>query len=317
MGTYILRRILQAIPLLIGITMISFLIMNLAPGGPASMQLDPKMTQEDRARTIQHLGLDDPLPVQYVNWLKRVAVGDWGKSFTRRGVDTMDLIKARLPLTFLLMGVSFLIAVIISVPIGVLSATRQYSVLDYSTTAFAFFGIATPNFWLGLMFIMLFSVTLGWLPAGGVATLNVPFSIVDRILHLILPATVLATADMAATTRYTRASMLEVIRQDYIRTAEAKGLKERVVIFKHALRNALIPVVTIWGLSLPGFFSGALITEKIFSWPGIGTLFIDSVFMRDYPVLMAITTIAAFLVVLGNLLADILYAVLDPRIEYK
>lgn len=316
MGIYLLRRIIQTIPLLIGITMISFLIMSLAPGGPASMQLDPNMTVEDRERTIQNLGLDKPLPIQYINWLKKVAVGDWGESYVRN-MDVMELIMSRLPLTFLLMGVSFLIATAISIPFGVISATRQYSKTDYATTIIAFFGLATPNFWMGLMCIMLFSVTLGWLPAGGVATLNEPFSIWDRITHLIMPALVLATADMAATTRYTRASMLEVIRQDFVRTARAKGLRNKVVIYKHALRNALIPVVTIWGLSLPSFFGGALITEKVFGWPGIGTLLVDSVFMRDYPVIMALTTIAAFLVVLGNLLADLLYAVLDPRIEYK
>lgn len=316
MGTYLLRRILQAIPLLIGITMVSFLIMNLAPGGPASMQLDPKMTQEDRDRAIQNLGLDKPLPIQYVNWLKRILVGDWGDSYVRN-TDTMELILSRLPFTFLLMGVSFLIAAMISIPFGVMSATKQYSLTDYSTTFASYFGLATPNFWLGLMLIMIFAVKLGWLPAGGVATLNAPFSLSDRILHLILPAFVLASADMASTTQFTRSSMLEVIRQDYIRTARAKGLRNNVVIYKHSLRNALIPVVTIWGLSLPSFFSGALITEKVFGWPGIGTLFIDSIFMRDYPIIMALLTISAVLVVLGNLLADILYAVLDPRIDYK
>jgi peptide/nickel transport system permease protein len=315
-GIYLLRRIIQTIPLLIGITMISFLIMSMAPGGPASMQLDPNMTAEDRERTIQNLGLDKPLPIQYINWLKKVAVGDWGESYVRN-MDVMELVMSRLPLTFLLMGVSFLIATAISIPFGVISATRQYSKTDYATTFIAFFGLATPNFWMGLMCIMLFSVTLGWLPAGGVATLNEPFSIWDRITHLIMPALVLATADMAATTRFTRASMLEVIRQDFVRTARAKGLRNKVVIYKHALRNALIPIVTIWGLSLPSFFGGALITEKVFGWPGIGTLLVDSVFMRDYPVIMALTTIAAFLVVLGNLLADLAYSVLDPRIEYK
>ncbi len=315
-GTYILRRILQAIPLMVGITIISFSIMHLAPGGPASMQLDPKMTKEDRAQSIQHLGLDKPIPVQYVLWIKRIAVGDWGKSFVRR-VNVMDMIKERIPLTFLLMGISFIFATIISIPFGVISATRQYSKLDYSVTIAAFLGVATPNFWLGLMMIMLFSVTLGWLPAGGVATLNMPFSIIDRMQHIIMPAFVLGTADMAATTRFTRTSMLEVVRQDYIRTARSKGLKEYIVIYKHGLRNAMIPVVTMWGLMLPGFFSGALITEQVFAWPGIGRLFISSVFMRDYPVFMAIATISAFLVVLGNLLADIAYALLDPRIEYK
>jgi peptide/nickel transport system permease protein len=315
-GIYLLRRILQAIPLLIGITMISFLIMNMAPGGPASMELDPKMTQEDRERAIQSLGLDDPLPVQYVRWLGKMVTGDWGTSFVRNA-DTMDLIMTRLPLTLLLMGISFLLASIISIPFGVISATRKNTSVDYITTITAFLGLATPNFWMGLMLIMLFSVMLGWLPAGGVATLNAPFSITDRILHLIMPAFVLATADMAATTRFTRASMLEVIRQDYIRTAKAKGIRNMVVVYKHALRNALIPIVTIWGLSLPTFFGGALITEQVFGWPGIGKLFIDSVFMRDYPVIMAITTIAAVLVVIGNLLADICYSILDPRIDYK
>jgi peptide/nickel transport system permease protein len=180
----------------------------------------------------------------------------------------------------------------------------------------SFLGVATPNFWIGLVLIMFLSVKLGWFPTGGVATLNQPFSLWDRIHHLILPAFVLASADMAALTRYTRSSMMEVLKQDYIRTAMSKGFKEKRVVLKHGLRNGLIPVITIFGLMLPAFIGGAAITEKVFAWPGIGSLFIDSAFQRDYPVIMALTVISAVLVVLGNLIADILYAIFDPRIEY-
>jgi peptide/nickel transport system permease protein len=242
--------------------------------------------------------------------------GDFGTSLIRRGVPVSEMIMNRLPNTLLLMIVSTILAVAVAIPFGVLSARKRYTLTDYSVTVTSFLGLATPNFWIGLILIMIFSVQLGWLPTGGVATLNADFSIVDRIKHLILPAFVLATADMAGLTRYTRSSMIEVISQDYMRTARAKGLKENKVVYKHGLRNGLIPVITIFGLMLPSFIGGAAITETLFAWPGIGMLFIDSAFQRDYPVLMALTVISAVLVVIGNLIADVLYAVFDPRIEY-
>lgn len=315
MLSYLVRRLLMMIPILLGISVISFAIMYVAPGQPAVMNLDPTISVEARARQIEALGLNEPPHVQYVKWLRNVVTGELGTSFTRR-LPVSQMILERLPNTLLLMAASALLAILIAIPIGVLSARKPYTALDYSVTFGGFLGLATPNFWLGLMLIMVFSVQLGLTPVGGVATLGADFSLLDRLRHLILPAVVLATADMAALTRYTRSSMLEVLHQDYIRTARAKGLRERTVVYKHGLRNGLIPVVTIIGLMLPTFVGGAVIVESLFSWPGIGKLFIDAVFERDYPVIMGITMLGAVMTVAANLLADVLYAVLDPRIEY-
>jgi peptide/nickel transport system permease protein len=312
---YALRRIAMMIPILLGISVISFSIMYVAPGQPAVMNLDPEISFADRAKQIEALGLNEPAPVQYVKWLGNLLRGNLGTSFSRR-VPVTTMIGERLPNTLLLMVTAALLAILISVPIGVLSARKQYTPIDYSVTIGAFLGLATPNFWLGLMLIMVFSVQLGWTPVGGVATLGAGFSVLDRLQHLILPAFVLASAEMAGLTRYTRSSMLEVLHQDYIRTARAKGLPERTVIYKHGLRNGLIPIVTIVGLMLPTFVGGAVITEQLFSWPGIGKLFIEAVFERDYPVIMGITMLGALLTVIGNLVADLLYAMVDPRIEY-
>ncbi|QOY37416.1 ABC transporter permease [Anaerobacillus isosaccharinicus] len=315
MTTYIIRRLIMMIPILFGISLISFAIMYAAPGKPAVMDLDPSISVEDREKQMEKLGLNDPPHIQYLNWMGNVLKGDFGTSFTKKQ-PVKDMILDRLPNTLILMVFSTILAVIIAIPFGVLSATKQYSKLDYGVTITSFLGLATPNFWLGLMLIMLFSVQLGWTPVGGVSTLGAEFSLLDRLHHLILPAIVLATADMAGLTRYTRSSMLEVINQDYIRTARSKGFPERTVIYKHGLRNGLIPIITIFGLMLPTFIGGSVIVESLFSWPGIGKLFIDATFERDYPVIMAITMFGALLTVIGNLIADILYAVLDPRIEY-
>ncbi|MGY3717566.1 ABC transporter permease [Sutcliffiella cohnii] len=316
MISYIIRRCLMAIPLLFGITILSFAIIKMAPGGPSSLMLDPSISKGDLAAFEEKYGLNDPVHVQYLKWVGNMVQGDFGNSLIRRGVPVSEMIMNRLPNTLLLMVVSTVLALIISIPFGIISARKQYTLTDYTVTVTSFLGLATPNFWIGLMMIMLFSVQLGWMPTGGVATLNAPFSIWDRIHHLIMPALVLATADMASLTRYTRSSMLEVLRQDYMRTARAKGLKENKVVYKHGLRNGLIPIITIFGLMLPSFIGGSVVVERIFAWPGIGMLFIDSAFQRDYPVIMGLTVISAVLVVIGNLIADILYAVFDPRIEY-
>ncbi|WP_221563593.1 ABC transporter permease [Alkalihalobacillus sp. TS-13] len=316
MLSYIIRRIFMAIPLLFGISILSFAIIQLAPGDPTSLMMDPNIKPQDKQAFIEKYGLDDPVHIQYLKWVGNMVQGDFGQSLIRRGTDVSYLIMERLPNTIFLMLVSTFLALLISIPFGILSARKPYSLTDYSVTFTSFLGLATPNFWLGLVLIMFFAVQLGWLPTGGIATLNQPFSLWDRILHLIMPAFVLATADMAALTRYTRTSMLEVLKQDYIRTARAKGFKEKKVVYKHGLRNGLIPIITIFGLLLPSFFAGTVIVEKIFNWPGIGLLFVDAAFQRDYPVIMAITVIAATLTVIGNLIADILYAVFDPRIEY-
>lgn len=281
-----------------------------------SLMMDPTISQADRAKFIEKYGLNDPEPVQYLKWLGNMLQGDFGTSIVKKGTPVSDLILSRLPNTLVLMVFSTLVALLISIPFGVLSAKRPYSKLDYGITVTSFLGLAIPNFWFGLILIMILSVNLGWFPTGGVSTLNADFSILDRLHHIILPAFVLATADMAGITRYTRSSMLDVLKQDYIRTARSKGFKENKVIFKHGLRNGLLPVITIFGLMIPSFIGGAVVVEQIFTWPGLGKLFIDSAFSRDYPVIMAMTVISAVLVVLGNLIADILYALVDPRIEY-
>ncbi len=306
----------MSIPILFGITILSFAIMKAAPGDPVSLMVDPSIKQADREKFIEKYGLNEPEHIQYLKWLGNMVKGDFGTSIVRKGTPVIDLILARLPNTLLLMLVSTILALLISIPLGVLSARRPYSKLDYGITFTSFIGLAVPNFWFGLILIMVLSVNLGWFPTGGVMTLNSGFSLWDRIHHLILPAFVLATADMAGLTRYTRSSMLDVLRQDFIRTARAKGFKENRVVYKHGLRNGLLPVVTIFGLMIPSFIGGAVVTEQIFSWPGLGKLFIDSAFQRDYPVIMAMTVISAVLVVIGNLIADILYAIIDPRIEY-
>ncbi|MBP2241166.1 peptide/nickel transport system permease protein [Cytobacillus eiseniae] len=316
MVSYIIRRTLMAIPLLLGITILSFAIIKAAPGGPVSMLMDPSMKPSDREKFEEKYGLNEPVHIQYFKWLGNMAQGDFGNSLIKRGVPVSELIMNRLPNTLLLMLVSTILAAIVAIPFGIYSAMRPYTKIDYTVTVGSFLGVATPNFWFGLMLIMVLSVNLGWFPTGGVSTLNAPFSLWDRIHHLILPAFVLATADMAALTRYTRSSMLDVLKQDYIRTAMSKGFMEKKVVLKHGLRNGMIPIITLFGLMLPSFIGGAAITEKIFAWPGIGSLFIDSAFQRDYPVIMALTVVSAILVVVGNLLADIMYAIFDPRIEY-
>jgi len=306
----------MTVPLLLGITILAFLIMQLAPGDPTSLLIDPRIRSEDLVAYMEKYGLNEPIHIQYLKWMGNMLHGDFGSSLIRQGVEVSELIIARLPNTLLLMVVSTIIAMVISIPFGIWSASKPNTPLDYSVTFVSFLGIATPNFWIGLVLIMFFSVQLGWFPTGGVATLESSFSIWDRLHHLILPALVLATADMAGLTRYTRSSMIEVLRQDYIRTARAKGFKQTKVIYRHGVRNGLIPIITIFGLMLPSFIGGSVIIESIFAWPGIGMLFMEAAFQRDYPVIMAVTVIAATLVVIGNLIADILYAIFDPRIEY-
>lgn len=316
MLTYIIRRVLLTIPVLIGISILSFGIVQLAPGEPTALMMDPEISAADREAFLDSYGLNDSIPVQYFRWMGEVLQGNLGYSLIYEGMPVTDMIFSRLPNTLLLMGVSSIIAMLIAIPIGVYSASKPYTITDYVFTTGSFIGVATPNFWIGLLMITFLSVQLGWFPSGGVATLNEPFSLLDRIHHLILPAIVLATADMASLTRYTRSSMIEVLDQDYIRTARAKGFKKNKVVYKHGLRNGLIPVITLIGLMIPSFIGGSVVTEKVFNWPGIGLLFLDATFQRDYPIIMAIVMVSAVLVVLGNLIADILYAVFDPRIEY-
>ena len=317
MARYALRRVLQAMPLLLGITLGIFLLIRLVPGGPLSAyEGNPDVTPQDLARLRQQLGLDAPLPVQYVRWLGHLGRGDLGWSLvSHRPVTSM--IGERLGNTAYLMGLALVLTFAIALPAGIISARRQYSWFDHAVTTMSFAGFSMPTFWSGLLAILVFSVWLRWLPAGGMYTVGEAFSLADRLRHLVLPLGILTLFSAARYTRYLRASMLEVLGQDYIATARAKGLGERVVIQKHALKNATIPVVTIVALDLPQLFSGALITETMFSWPGMGRLFWEATLRLDYPVLMAVMTVSATLVVLFNLAADLAYGFLDPRIRYR
>ncbi|MBI6546194.1 MAG: ABC transporter permease [Cyanobacteria bacterium NC_groundwater_1444_Ag_S-0.65um_54_12] len=316
MGRYIIRRILTNIPLLLGITLILFAVMHMMPGGPlAAYTQNPRVRPEDLEKIKHIMGLDQPVWLQYFYWLGSLLVGNLGNSlFTGRPVA--EMIIERLPNTVILMGLALGLSILIGVPLGILSAIKQYSPFDFVVTTLAFIGYSLPVFWFGVMLMLLFAAILHWFPAGGMFTIGQEGNFFDLLWHLCLPVAMLSIVSIATWSRYTRSSMLEVVRQEYVRTARAKGLAEAVVIFKHAFRNALIPVITIVALALPGLFGGAIMTETIFAWPGIGRLFFNALGQGDYPILMAILTISACLVVISNLLADITYAAVDPRIRY-
>lgn len=317
MTSYIARRTLQMIPLLLGITVVLFGVIQAAPGGPEAALLesdrfiDPAVIEAYRVR----LGVDRPVPVQYVRWLGAALRGDLGISFsTTRPVS--EMIVERLPATLELMGASFLLAAVLAFGLGIFSAVRQYSWFDYIGTGMSFVGIAMPVFWFALILQLVFAVWLRWLPVAGTETVGAS-SLGDHLLHLVLPSIVLSLRYVAGWSRYLRSSMLVVLRSDFVRTARAKGLSERAVVGGHALRNAMIPVISVMALNLSGLFSGAVITETVFAWPGIGRMFVQAMFSRDYPLLMGILLLGSTMVVVFNLLADILYAVLDPRIRYE
>ena len=315
--TFILRRLLSAIPVLFIITFATFALMQLLPGGPlAAYENNPEISQKDIERLRHEMGLDRPIPVQYWSWLKNFVRGDWGYSFaTKRPV--LSEIGDRLPNTLYLTGLSLVAALLIAIPAGILSATRQYSVFDHIVTTLTYVGRSMPVYFSGLLLIIVFSIWLRWLPSGGMHTLGKELSLIDGLRHLALPLLSLSTLIAAKYVRFLRTSMLEVIHLDYIRTAAAKGLRERVIVFKHAFRNAAIPLVTVVAVDLPVLFAGALFTETIYSWPGMGRLFVDAATRFDYSVVMGIVAAIAFLVVLSNLLADVVYAILDPRITYS
>lgn len=339
MTAYILRRFIIAIPLLIVISMVVFGMISLAPGGPMSaFEENPNLTPEDLARLEAELGLDQPIHVRYMKWAGRIVVGDWGYSnATRRPVLTE--IGDRLPNTLQLMLIAFVATLIVAIPIGIFSALHQYSLFDHIATFFAFVGQAVPIFWFGLILIIVFNVWLknpvspsqgfDWshfvnchdckplMPGGGMAPYGVDNpTLGQRIQHLILPVTMLALFGAGTYTRYMRGQMLEVVHLDYIRTARAKGLNDSRVIWGHAVKNAITPVITIMALDLPGLFGGALFTETIFSWPGMGRLFFRSAQRVDYPLLMGIVMINSVLIIFFNLIADVTYAFLDPRVRY-
>ncbi len=320
---YFIKRLWGLVPTFIGITLISFFVMHLAPGEPMSIQADfnPKMTPEMRQRLRAQYGLDKPLYVQYLKWLKGLAVLDLGRSFAPDRRPVWDKIKERLPVTLLINVLSLVLVIVVAVPLGVKAAVRHNSLFDQVTTVLVFVAYAAPAFWVALLLMLYFGVDLGWLPISGVHSLmgydqmSWWEKVLDWSRHLFLPVIVSAIGGLAGLSRYTRSSMLEVMRQDYITTARAKGLPEHDVIYRHALRNALLPLITILGLSLPGMIGGSVIFESIFAIPGIGQLMWSSVMARDYPVLMGNLVIVAVLTLLGNLLADIGYAMADPRIR--
>ncbi len=345
MGQYIVRRLLQAIPMLLLVSIVLFALVNIAPGGPMSAySRTNRMPEENKEAIRRSFGLDKPLPVQYIVWLagndwmpvdtdgngvtdsygtrKGILRGDFGFSYKNRE-PVLDEIAARLPNTIYLMTITLLAVAVVAIPIGIISAVKQYSALDNTATVLSFMGQAIPEFWLGLILIIIFYSTLNnpitgkaLLPAGGMSTIGADFSILDRIRHLILPVTMGMVGWVAWYSRFLRSSMLEVINQDYIRTARAKGQVERKVLYKHALKNALIPLVTMFALDFPYIFAGSLYVERIFSWPGMGRLFYDSATSRDYPILLAVLIIGAAIVIISNLLADIAYGFLDPRVRY-
>ncbi|MEX2273622.1 MAG: ABC transporter permease [Vicinamibacterales bacterium] len=324
MGRYILKRLLQAIPLLAGIATITFVMVHLAPGDPMDMYIEQRSQREFDPEVIELLrkkhGLDQPLPVQYVKWIGNVARGDFGESFRyRRPVAT--LIAERVPYTLQLTALALFFDALIGMTLGILSAVKQYSRTDRIITVGSLVMYAIPGFWLGIMLVLVFSVNLGWFPTSQTRSLDyellsAPEKLLDRLWHLALPVFVLGVASAAGTARFMRNKLLDVLSEEYVLAARARGLSERAVILHHALRNALIPIVTIYGLALPFLLGGAVLIEKVFAWPGMGLLAVDAIGARDYPVILATSMIAAVLVVLGNLVADVTYALVDPRVSY-
>jgi peptide/nickel transport system permease protein len=326
MTAYLVRRVLGAIPLLLGVATLIFFVLALAPGDPAAFYLNPNVPPDVVEQLRRNLGLDQPIHIRYVRWLGAFLTGDWGFSFAQSRPVSQILLEA-LPNTLILTLTALVLVFVVGVAIGTYQAVRQYSASDNVLSVVALFFYSMPSFWLALMMMLLFSLKAHqWglpiaLPATGMMSVDYEFMgagerIVDRIRHLILPVSTLTLALAAGVARYTRGQMLEVIRQDYVRTARAKGLSERSVVVKHALRNSLIPVITLLGLYLPFLFSGAVFVEMIFAWPGMGRIIVDAIFMRDYPLVMATSFVFAVMVIIGNLLADVLYAVADPRIRY-
>ena len=320
MLVYILRRLLVAIPLVFGVLTLTFFIIRLAPGDPAALFIQPGISPKVADQIREQYGLNDPLLIQYIKWLGSVLQGDFGRSFSRAQQPVFDVIAQALPVTITIALLTLVANFILGIFIGVISAVKKNSYLDRFLTVGALFFYSMPEFWFALMMIIIFALKLQIFPASGLNEIGAesygPFRfLLDRLWHLVLPVTVLSINGAAGIARYVRGSMLEVIRQDYIRTARAKGLPEKVVIVRHALRNALLPVITLMGGSLPFIFSGALFIEVIFAFPGMGRVTVEAIFARDYPLIIANTFISGTLIIIGNLVADVLYAVVDPRIK--
>lgn len=312
---FLIVRFAQAAVVILVVSVITFGIIYSAPGGPEVL-LAPDVDAATVEQFTERYGLNDPLPLQYMRWLGNALRGDFGVSFTYRR-PVLEIFLSRFPATLVLSFSSLVLAVLLAIPLGVISAVRRYTAVDYVVTVVSLIGVSIPVFWFGILCIILFTVIWPVLPAGGMYTVGAPFSIDDRLRYLILPCVVLGLTNMAEIARYTRSSMVSVLDEDFVRTARAKGIRERAVINAHALRNAMLPVVTVIGLLLPRLIGGTAITESVFAWPGIGRLAVDAALQRDYPIVMAVTLAVSVGVVVSTLVTDLVYALLDPRIRYS
>ncbi|MBW4838828.1 MAG: ABC transporter permease [Paenibacillaceae bacterium] len=314
MTEYLIRRLLQSVLVIFLITIVTFLLIHAAPGGPTQVMLAPGLSPEAFEQQKRNMGLDQPIPVQYVRWIGDLLQGDLGYTF-KNHLPVGDLLWPRIGNTLILMGAAWLLTLVIALPWGIYNSTKEYGLSDQTASFISYLGFAMPTFWFGILLQQWLSLGLDWFPLSDMHSRGKEGSIADLFMHLVLPVTVLSLGFLASYIKYARASMLEVLEQDYIRTARAKGVKERKVVFRHALRNALIPIITILGLDLPLLVGGAALTENVFNWPGMGRLYVEMATAREYSVLMAITIVTAVVVVLGSLLADILYAIVDPRVK--
>ncbi|CAN5613144.1 oligopeptide ABC transporter permease AppB [soil metagenome] len=316
MTAYLVHRLIHALTILLGISMLVFLFVELAPGDAVDAMMPPESfsTPDAKEAMRDRLGLNDPAPLRYAQWLQRAFTGDLGFSLTSRRPVT-DIIMTRLPLTLQLVGMAMVFSIIVGITTGIISAIKQYSIIDYVATFFSFFWLSIPGFFLGLLMIYIFAVRLNWFPVFGASTAGAANPLLDRVHHLILPASVLGLELAAALTRYTRASLLEVMRSDYMRTARAKGLRERSVIMRHGLKNALIPIITVIAFRLPYLISGAIVIETVFQWPGLGLLTLNAANQKDYPLVMALALAVTIVVVISSFIADVAYSIVDPRIR--
>lgn len=314
--SYMLGRLLIAVPILLGLSLVMFLLVHLAPGDPVSAFIQPGASPDFVEQTRKNFGLDQPLPVQYAKYVSRLVRGDLGTAYSFNGKPVWELIKDRAPATIALQVMSLSLALLIAIPLGILSATRQYSLLDNTTTVGAFIGLALPNFWLALLAQFYFGVKLGWLPTISSSSISA-IPTLDTWKYFVLPVAVLTFPSVAYFSRFMRSAMLEVLHQDYMTTARAKGLRYRTVLYRHALRNAFIPMITVGGLQVARILSGAVIIEQIFAWPGLGSLSFDAITQRDYPVVLGVTIVAGAFVVFVNILVDLLYVATDPRLKLR
>jgi peptide/nickel transport system permease protein len=315
MTEYLIRRLLQSVLVLFLISVLTFVMIHAAPGGPTQVLLAPGLSPEAFEVQKHNMGLDRPVHIQFLHWIGNLLQGDLGYTF-KNHIPVNEILWPTVENTLVLMAAAWLLSLVISIPWGIYNSTREYGLSDQTSSFISYLGFAMPTFWFGIILQQFFSIKLDILPLSDMWTMGKEGNIVDLLYHMVLPVTVLSLGFLAAYVKYSRSSMLEVLSQDYIRTARAKGLKEKKVVFRHALRNALIPIITILGLDLPILVGGAALTERVFNWPGMGRLFVDMAVSREYSVLMSITLVVAVVVVLGNLLADILYAIVDPRVQF-